>query len=187
MKLGFGWYRADEAPDGVLVLAHNLVRDPARARPGQHALPRGLKHSSLWRRRCFDGRRAERVRCSGMKLHRGRHAKFVALAKAKICADPLARKANHLHTGMMRAGRRPRSRGVRRRARAGQEQYVKALNEAARGPASALETERRPSPARAERRSGGLPRRAPRDGAVLPRRAPRDDAASFPGARRAAR
>lgn len=102
-KLGFGWYQVDRAPPNALILAHNLVHNPAlnRTAPALE-LPRGVKKGALWAAHCRDADRLLNVRCAGFKLHRGRHAKFLALRRNGVCADPLSKNANHIHTGMLR-------------------------------------------------------------------------------------
>lgn len=103
IKLGFGWYQIDRAPPDALILAHNLVHDARlnRTAPALE-LPRGVKKGALWADHCEDGPRPIFVRCAGFKLHRGRVDKFQALRAHGVCNDPLARHANHLHTGMLR-------------------------------------------------------------------------------------
>jgi len=93
-KLGFGWFDPDEAKPDALVLAHNLLRNPARPRRHAYALPRGVKDLKLWKDRCADNRRPDRVRCAGIRLHRDRARKILALRKNGVC-ERTARTGRH--------------------------------------------------------------------------------------------
>lgn len=93
-KLGFGWFDPDAAKPDALVLAHNLLRNPARPRRHAYALPRGVKDLKLWKDRCADNRRPDRVRCAGIRLHRDRARKILALRKNGVC-ERTARTGRH--------------------------------------------------------------------------------------------
>ena len=100
-KLGFGWINVEQAKPDALVLAQNLLRNPANARTA-YALPRGVKDLVPWRDHCLDNVNADHVRCVGMKLHRDRVKKFRALRQSGVCTD--ARKASDHHTGKVDHG-----------------------------------------------------------------------------------
>ena len=93
-KLGFGWFDPEAAKPDALVLAHNLLRNPARPRRHAYALPRGVKDLKLWKDRCADNRRPDRVRCAGIRLHRDRARKILALRKNGVC-ERTARTGRH--------------------------------------------------------------------------------------------
>ena len=99
-KLGFGWFDADKAKPDALVLAQNLLRNPARPRRHAYALPRGVKDVKAWKDRCADNARPDRVRCAGMRLHRDRARKIQALRKNGLCE--LTARATGRHSGILK-------------------------------------------------------------------------------------
>ena len=80
-KLGFGWFDPMKRSP-TLVLAHNR-RNPAR--PAPRARCRAASGPRLWKDRCADNRRPDHVRCAGIRLHRDRARKILALRKNGVC------------------------------------------------------------------------------------------------------